>query len=182
MLKAVEEGEARWDTPLAGRTLEACFDTMIIDSENTCPEAWLQRVGMDVMTKRADDLGVKNTVFQWSNFLTTAEDLSIAMRTLLTTDVIEEESLDRLKDALVNQRYREGVAAAFPEGTVVGGKVGFLRGYLHDVSFVESDKGDFVITVLTENKQWSAIADAAEEIYDSLPPAPASNVEDSDTD
>ena len=65
--------------------------------------------------------------------------------------------------------YRDGVPAAFDSDTVVGGKVGFLRGHLHEVAFVESDKGDFVVTVLTENQSWSVIADVTAEIYELMP-------------
>lgn len=172
MLKAVEDGEATWDDPLiSGRSLSKCFDDMIVYSDNACPEAWLEKVGMPEMQKRADELGAEETVFEWSNLRVSARDLSVAMGALLTTDVIEEESREILKTALKNQKFQEGVAAAFPKYTVVGGKVGFLRGLLHDTAFVESDKGDFVITVLTENKQWATITEATEEVYDRMPSA-----------
>lgn len=170
MLKAVEEGEAKWGQYLtSGRTLAQCFDDMIIYSDNACPEAWLRKVGNTQMDQRAKELGAKRTRFTGPGFLVTAKDLSTAMRELLVGDSINETSRTRLRAALEAQVYRDGVPAAFDSDTVVGGKVGFLRGYLHEVAFVESDKGDFVVTVLTENQSWSVIADVTAEICELMP-------------
>ena len=170
MLKAVEDGKAKWGQQLTGgQTLAQCFDNMIIYSDNACPEAWLRKVGNAQMDQRAKELCAKNTRFTGGGFQVTAEDLSTAMRELLVGDAINQTSRTRLRNALENQVFRDGVPAAFDAETVVGGKVGFLRGYLHEVAFVESDKGDFVVTVLTENKSWSVIADVTADIYELMP-------------
>ena len=57
MVTAVELGEMTWDSPLNGMTLQQCLTTMIVDSDNECPKAWLMRdngAGYDKVTQQAN--------------------------------------------------------------------------------------------------------------------------------
>ncbi len=165
---AVDSGATSWSSPLLGQTVGSCLEAMIVWSDNDCPNGWYARVGLKGVEQTARQYGAQNTTLEPYNLRTTAADLAQVLVTIDNATYIEEETRDRLLSLMERQNYRDGIPAAIePEGTVAD-KVGFLDGYLHDAGIIRTDKGDYVLVVLTEGLSWQAIADVTGIIYDYL--------------
>lgn len=176
MATKVEEGTMTWDSPLNDMTLADCLTTMIVDSDNDCPIAWMESVSPSAtMTANAQKLGATGTDFRLDGIVqTTASDLTLVLRGLSNHTIVSQDSATRIIDLMKKQVYREGIPAGLGEdtsagkGITVADKVGFLNGYLNDAAIVHSPKGDFTFVILTEGASWELIAQAAALAYGTL--------------
>ena len=166
MLKAIESGEVTWNTPLNGTTLSVCFDRMIINSDNPCPKAWLDWKTYARVTQEAHSIGANSTCFGCGNGMTTTtRDLSIFLTKLHNGSILTSSSQTRLLDTMKRQLYRQGIPKGIGSNGVVADKVGFLNGLLHDAAIVYSNKGDYVMVIMTNGYSWASIADTANTIH-----------------
>lgn len=170
MATMVESGALSWQSGLNGMTLESCLDTMIVNSDNDCPIAWLTSVSSnDETTARAVAAGASGTVFGNDGIVrTTADDLSSILEDFYHRNGLTDESADRILALMERQIYREGIPAAFDDDVTVADKVGFLDAYLNDAGIVYSAKGDLIVVVLTNGSSWDDIAQAVRIVYQAL--------------
>lgn len=143
-----------------------CLDTMIIDSDNDCPVAYMEDYGWSNLTKDAKEIGAENTYFDTTAH-TTANDLVTILHQIYDGTLLSEEDNNRLLNDMKQQIYRGGIPTGVPE-TEVADKVGFLDGLLHDAGIVYSPKDDFILVVLTDGYSWDSIAKTTTEIYNHL--------------
>lgn len=167
MIHAVETGQVTWDSA-NGMTLSSCMATMIINSDNSCPEAWLARYGFSTVTQQAHDIGAANTNFVPYDMTTTANDLATVLKDFYSNSIASPDSTDQLFSLMETQVYREGIPAGIGSDGVVQDKVGFMDGLLHDAAIVRSDKGDYAMVIMTDGSSWNKIAQASLLIYESL--------------
>ncbi|MFR0556344.1 serine hydrolase [Pseudoscardovia radai] len=167
MISAVENGTMTWDTPFNGQTLGSCFDTMIVNSDNACPLAWLNMKNPLTVQQEMRDAGFMNSGFADDSYVT-AGDLADYLTRLYKGTFMDPDSRAKLLEDMTTQVYRSGIPTGIGEHGTVADKVGFLYGLLHDAAIVYSDKGDYVMVILTDGSSWGAIAQAAGAIYDAL--------------
>jgi beta-lactamase class A len=163
MLTAVENGTS-WNSSLAGTTLSTCFQRMIVNSDNACPEAWLSRKSFKGVEKQARSIGASSTLFTVGNLRTTPRDLATMLSKVYAGTIMSPESNKRLTDTMKVQQYRDGIPKGIGANGVVADKVGFLNGYLHDAGIVYSDQGDYVMVIMTERSSWGQIAETAKAV------------------
>jgi beta-lactamase class A len=163
-LKRVESGQWSWnDQVTGGQTLTTCFDKMIVNSDNPCAEALYSKIGYQTVINEARSLGLPNTTLSKEGQKTTAGDLATFLGSVYSGAVdINAGSRSRLVDAMKRNVYRKGVPAG--ANGVVADKVGFLNGLLHDASIVYSDKGDYVLVVMTDGSSWDKIVELTRKI------------------
>lgn len=167
MISAVENGTMTWDTPFNGQTLGSCFDTMIVNSDNACPLAWLNMKNPLTVQQEMRDAGFMNSGFADDSYVT-AGDLADYLTRLYKGTFMDSDSRAKLLEDMTTQVYRSGIPTGIGERGTVADKVGFLYGLFHDAAIVYSDKGDYVMVILTDGSSWGAIAQAAGAIYDAL--------------
>ena len=169
MLLSVEKGESSWSLLLNDTTLATCFDRMIVQSDNYCPEAWLDRHLYSVTTAEARDVGAVSTCLGCTGGMkTTARDLANFLVKIYNGEILSSSSRDRLIDTMKRQVYRDGIPAGVGDDGIVADKVGFLDGLRHDAAIVYSDRGDYILVIMTGGNRWSVIADIAEKIHTAL--------------
>lgn len=165
-LKRVDAGVWHWnDVDIAtGRNLAACFDDMIVKSDNACAEAMLKKIGYREITNEVHALGLTNTSFVTGDTpQSTAGDEALFLAQLESKQLpLSSESRNRLLDAMKRNVFRQGIPAG-ANGTVAN-KVGFLWGLLHDAAVVYSPNGTYVLVIMTDGSSWGAIADLTREI------------------
>ena len=164
-LKRVDAGIWKWSDKIinGGRNLTACFDDMIIKSDNGCAEALLLKIGVSTMTKEVQALGLKGTTFMHNNIETTPSDLRTYLVKLQNgTLPISSTGRSHLLGAMKRQVYRQGIPAG--ASGVVADKVGFLWALLHDAAIVYSPKGTYVLVIMTDGSSWANIADLTRKI------------------
>ena len=169
ILKRTENGQLSWNYVLpgtGGRTVEQCFDDMIVKSDNACPESILngEKVGRAAVQADVQELGMSGTNFRNVNGLqSTANDLSQFVAMLEMRQLpLSQDSQDRLISAMQRNIYRQGIPAG-ASGTVAD-KVGFLNGLLHDAAIVYSPKGTYALVIMTDGSSWAEIASIARQI------------------
>lgn len=162
-LKRVESGTWRWSDQIqGGRSLEKCFDDMIVKSDNPCGEALLAKIGYTTMTNELKAAGLTGSSFTGTEPVTTAGDLSTFNASLESGQLVSSESRARLLDAMKRNIYRQGIPAG-ANGTVAN-KVGFLDAYLHDAAVIYTANGPVVLSVMTSGSSWATIADLTRQI------------------
>jgi beta-lactamase class A len=161
MIQWVETGRMTWNSPLSETTLTDCFDRMIINSDNVCPEAFLERIGYDGLTTFAHDfIGMSDvTQFADDNMRTSSSDLALLLQKLYRGgELMRDEHRTKLLDAMKTQRYRGGIptgiqtnieAGTQPAETVVADKVGWLDILKNDAAIIFSPKGDYILVIMT---------------------------------
>lgn len=164
-LKKIEAGEWQWSNASAGgRDTAACFDDMIVKSDNACAEALLERYGYNNLTRDIRALSLSSA----SGFIgdtpkSTAADLGLFMAMLESGQMpIQPASRDRFIGALKRNIYRQGIPAG-ASGTVAD-KVGFLNGLFHDAAIVYSPSGTYVLVIMTDGSSWANIAELTRQI------------------
>jgi beta-lactamase class A len=164
VLKRVEAKQWDWDDKFDGsKTIEDCFDLMIINSDNPCAEKFGETIGWTNIHNQMRSLGLSNTTLG-ATFLTTANDQALFLRKLQQGSLLKDSSQKKLLDTMRRQVYRAGIPAGV--GVPVADKVGFLEGYLHDSAIVYAPGRTYVLVILSFGSSWSEIADAARQIQD----------------
>lgn len=172
MMIAVESGEMTWNSPLNGMSLKACLTTMIVDSDNDCPKAWLMRDnerGYDMVTAQAHSLGATATTLHYLDVRTSASDLALILTKLHQGTIGDESDRHMILALMKRQAYRSGipagVASVCGDDCAVADKVGFRDEYLHDAGIVYAPGGNYAFVIMTSGSSWGDIARASAMLY-----------------
>ena len=165
VLKAIDNGQMHWsDSSAGGRTVEKCFEDMIVISDNACPVAFKTKLGgWQVIENQMHSLGLSGkTSLTGPILLSTANDLSYFLYRLQNGTLLSTADTDLLLGLMKRQTYRDGIPAG--TGLPVADKVGFVDNVIHDAGIVYAAKGPYVMVVMTANSSWAGIADTARTI------------------
>lgn len=144
-----------------------CFEDMIVNSANACPEVFLAEYGYTRSTQDAHSIGALSTDFVHYAMVTTAADLALYLQKLYSgTLLLQPNQSDRLLSAMKRQVYRKGIPQGVGSRGYVADKVGFLDGLLHDAGIVYSDTGNYICVIMTDGQSWGEIANIARLIQD----------------
>jgi len=163
-LKKAESGEWKWSDQIAGgRDMAACFDDMIVKSDNACAEALLKKYGYNNLTNDIRGLGLTSSGFGTDSPYSTPNNLALFLTKLEGSQLgLKPESRDKLLGAMKRTVHRQGI----PAGATgqVASKVGFLDGLLHDAAIVYSPSGTYVLVIMTDGSSWANIAELTRQI------------------
>lgn len=163
-LKRIESGVWNWfDLITSDKDLQTCFDDMIVNSDNTCAEAILNKIGNKAVTEEVQSIGCTNTIFLDFNIETTPNDLALFLAKLQTGQILSQSSRNRLINAMERNVYRQGIPAGL-KSSVVADKVGFLDAYLNDAAIIYSPNDTYILVIMTNGSNWPTIADFAAQI------------------
>jgi hypothetical protein len=161
MITEVEAGRWNWSSRLNGQTLEACLTTMIVDSDNDCPEAWLVKQGFNWTNARVQEIGgLTGTQIANGRMLTTPHDLAVYLGRLYRGELLSAENTEKLLGLMKRQTHREGIPAGVAS-SVVADKPGWLTGLVNDAAIVFDPSGDYVLVIMTEGATWETVAKMA---------------------
>lgn len=166
LLKRIAGGQIKWeDSATLGKNISQCFDSMIINSDNTCAEWFGDKIGWSNINNEIHALGLGNTSTIRGGMYSTADDETLFLYKLYTDSALAQPEKDRLIDIMKRQVYRSGIPAGV--GVPVADKVGFLDGKLHDSGIVYGSK-TYILSVMTQGSSWAQIADTARQIQAQL--------------
>lgn len=119
MADAVESGDLTWSSDLDGVTLGECLSRMILVSDNSCPQTWLQTYGYQTLEDLAHDLGATHTSLRYADLNTTPSDMTTLLTSLRDGTLMDSADTERLISLMQQQEYREGLGTLEPaEATV----------------------------------------------------------------
>lgn len=158
-LDQISHGKLSYDDPVRGTTVRTCLERTIVQSDNACPEALLERFTarsvIDFLRQRGYSSG---TIFTREHAMTTAHDLTQAMAEITAGKLVRGQEQRFLMELMGRVQHRQGVPAGTGAPRVFN-KVGFLNGYLHDAAIVQHRQGTYVIAVMTRGLTWNKIAE-----------------------
>lgn len=83
---------------------------------------------------------------------TTASDIALFFEKLYNEELANEESTKKMVDLLKKQTLDHKLPKHLPEGTQIAHKTGEVGWFSHDAGIVYTDKGDYIIVVLSESE------------------------------
>lgn len=166
MIHDVETGRRNWSSPINGTTWETCLARTIVNSDNDCPEIYINSIGYSKFNSIVDGLGVSSvTQFEPYGIRTSANDLALVLQKFYKGELVSEDNKNKLFSLMEQQVYRDGIPAGIGNSAKVADKVGFLDALLHDAGIIFSDKGDYIMVVMTNGESWPYIAKVASYIH-----------------
>lgn len=83
---------------------------------------------------------------------TTAKDIADYYEKLYKGELISNEASKEMLEILKRQKLNDRIPKYLPKGTVIAHKTGELGSAKHDAGIVFSEKGDYIIVIMSESK------------------------------
>lgn len=175
-------------------TIRQLVEQMITVSSNLATNMLIERVGAANVMATLRELGIQNMQVRrgvedtkayqlgWNN-QTDAFDLMLVLQAIAEKRAASPEACDSMLAILQRQKFREGIPADLPSGTVVGNKTGSITAIAHDGAIVfpnfaskkraATPRRPYVLVVLTkgiaeEKAAERVIAAISRRIYEGL--------------
>ncbi len=163
-LNQIADGKLSFDDEIKGMTFRECMSRTIIQSDNSCPEAMMEKFGRSTINSFLYERGFSRatTFTNGTATQTTANDLVKAAVGIEQGTLVSGSERTFLLDLMARQQYRQGITAG--SAGVVRNKVGFLWGYLNDMAIVSHPEGKYAISIMTNNQSWSKIAEITRKV------------------
>lgn len=142
---------------------------MICESDNVAANVLIDRMGMDAVNARLEELGLENTqlvrrlmdetaMAQRKENLMSAEDAAVLLAQIYRGQLVSETASAFALEALEAQTDSAGLAQGLPEGVVFAHKTGTLAMVKNDGGIVEAEK-PYVLVVFCSGAEQSAAYD-----------------------
>jgi beta-lactamase class A len=179
--KASESGWLRFFDAGLAPTWNDLTTLMIGPSDNTATNAWIERLGIEAINARMQSLGFQSTRLlsllpwldpaadgpRWTGLrfgLVTPHDVAEWFARVARGELLDAESSARIFRYLDNSPSRARIARRFSSAALWAGKTGTMSGVRNDACILRTEKGRFVLVVLT---------DGSPGVNDSAPTHPA---------
>lgn len=161
--KASGSGSLKDSTLGTAFGIEKLIELMISESDNTATNMLIERLGFDYLNSCFKKLGLKDTNIsrRMMDFksrkegienYTTAKDQAFLLERIYNKTLINKDLSLRSLEYLKTQKIRDRIPAKLPPETPVAHKTGLEKGICHDAGIVYTNKGDFLICVLTKHE------------------------------
>jgi beta-lactamase class A len=163
-------------------SVKELIEMMVSISDNTATNILIKLLGFDFLNSWMKEAGLKNTNISRlmmdmalrdkgiENY-TTAGDIALMLDKIYLNRLSDKDASLECLRILKTQKTRNRIPAKLPKGTVVAHKTGLENGVCHDAGIVFTEKGNFLICVLTGHKNRDSyksrkfIAALAEMVY-----------------
>jgi beta-lactamase class A len=135
---------------------------MIIVSDTPSAVLLQDTLGGQTADATLRSLGIEDTSFNNRSLPATAADMSTLMEAVAAGAGVSGESKLRMLQLLLQEGYKDGVAAGLPEGTAIAHKTGSYSDATHDVAVVWGPGGPYIISVMSDQpNNWPLIAEVS---------------------
>lgn len=173
-------------------TIRRLVEGMITVSSNLATNILIELMGAENVMTTLRELGIKNMQVRRGvednkayqrglNNQTDAFDLLLALQAIAEKRAASATACDTMLAILQRQKFRNGIPAGLPAGTVVANKTGWITGITHDAAIVFPQKTvlhnkprqPYVLVVLTKGIQeektaQSVIAAISRKVYSAI--------------
>lgn len=161
--------------------IEELIRLMMVESDNTAANILIDKLGMDNINNTVKSLGCADTELNRKMMdmdalnrgidnYTSVNDLCSTLDKLYNGECVNSEYDNKILDIMKGHQLKSKIPNKLPEGTVVAHKSGEMGGIENDAAIVYTDKGAYILCILTNNgtsnEQVIAISDISKEIYD----------------
>jgi beta-lactamase class A len=143
--------------------VEKLLELMVTRSDNTAANILINLVGRDYLNAYFKRIGLRNTNLsrimmdfkyrrQGIENYTTPKDVSVLLEKMYKGSFINAEVSGKCLALLKLQKVNDRIPRRLPDDVVVAHKTGLERLVCHDAGIVFTERGDFLICVLTKSK------------------------------
>ena len=143
-------------------TVEELFRPMITKSDNNAANALIDLLGFDASNIYFKEMGLKNTNIarkmldfekrkEGEENYTTAQDMAYLLEELYRKNILNKDVSEKCLTLLTQQEINDRIPRKLPKGTLVAHKTGLEKYVCHDAGIVYTNKGDFLICILTKH-------------------------------
>lgn len=144
------------------------IEKMIVVSDNYAALLVANKLGTFSVTNFLKSYGFLNSNFKQPP-QTTASDIASYFEKLYKGEIVDKEYSLQMMEILKRQTINDRIPAELPDDTIVAHKTGELFGAKHDGGIVFTEKGDYIIVVMSDTNNVKEaiqnIADFSKEIY-----------------
>jgi beta-lactamase class A len=144
-------------------SVEALIYLMITQSDNTAANMLIDLLGADTLNRYFAKMGLKRTNLsrRMMDFkarkngvenYTTASDMAYLLEKVYRGKLISVPVSKKCLRLLASQKINDRIPKKLPQNTVVAHKTGLENGICHDVGIVYTNKGNFLVCVLTRHQ------------------------------
>ena len=144
-------------------TVEELFNPMITQSDNAAANILIDFLGFDTLNLYFKRMGLKNTNIarkmmdfeerrEGEENYTTAQDMAYLLEELYYKKFLNKDVSEKCLELLGQQKINDRIPRKLPRGTFVVHKTGLEKHVCHDVGIVFTNKGNFLICVLTKHE------------------------------
>jgi beta-lactamase class A len=165
--KASESGWLKLFDPGLNPTWNDMLTLMIGPSDNTATNAWIERLGIDRINARMDSLGFRQirllSLLPWLDSTVpgprwtglkfgtaTPREVAEWLARVARGELLDAESSRRIFQYLDTSPSRSRLARRFSGAALWAGKTGTMSGVRNDAGILRTEKGRFVLVVLTD--------------------------------
>lgn len=165
----IDEETAEMTDGILRFSILSAIEQMITISHNYAALALLTKTSRSEVVDFIRSLGINNSDMN-SPMKTTARDVGIFFEKLYRWEVIDLEYSKQMLEVLARQKINDRLSKLLPTGVKVAHKTGDLGFFKNDGGIVFSEKGDYIIVVLSETNSTEAageqIASLSKAVYD----------------
>ena len=134
--------------------VRTALEKMIIISDNYSAYLLTQRVGIKTVSDFLLDNGFLKSQMGTleTNPKTTASDIALFFKKLYEGQLADETYTSKMFELLKNQQLNGKLPKLLAKDVTVAHKTGELGGLTHDGGVVYTDKGDYIIVIMSETK------------------------------
>jgi len=132
-------------------TISHNYSALLLSSEVGNSKISNLMAGLEFTQSR---LGTSNTTPQ-----TTASDIALFYEKLYKGEIVDRNYSQKMIDILIKQQLNDRIPKYLPKGTKVAHKTGEIKFFKHDTGIVFTEKGDYIIVVLSESNSSKAAAE-----------------------
>jgi beta-lactamase class A len=148
-------------------TIADAVRAMIIVSDTPTAVLLQDTVGGQTADATLRSLGIEDTSFNNRELPATARDMTVLLEAIVGGAGVSGDSRFQMLQLLLQEGYKDGIAAGVPEGTAVAHKTGSYAYATHDVALVWGPAGPYAITVMTDQpNNWPLIAQVSRAVWD----------------
>jgi beta-lactamase class A len=142
------------------------------ESDNTAAHVIAVRIGEDNIQKLVDSWGMTQTSMVDNK--TTAKDMGILLEKIYDGNIADAPNTKELLEFMSNTDFEDRLAAKLPSDAQLYHKTGDGEGFVHDVGIIKTEKGAYVLGVMTsdigeeESETKNTIAEISKRVFDSL--------------
>jgi len=161
--------------------IENLIDLMMTQSDNTAANMLIDKLGMDNINKTIGVLGMNDTVLSRKMMdqnainngiqnYTSVNDLCKVLKMLYNGECINKEYDSKMLDIMKRHQNSTKIPNSLPNTVLVSHKSGEFTGVENDAGIVFTDKGDYILCILSDNgnsgEQISNINKISKMVYD----------------
>lgn len=129
-------------------TYRSLLKLALEQSDNTASVVIAKTIGEEKIQETIDRLGLTKTDYETKK--TTPEDVGRLLLALYQEEVLTPAHRQEMIGFLTNSIFNDQIPAFLPDDLIIAHKIGLDENLLHDAAIIFTDKGDFVLVIMSQ--------------------------------